>query len=54
VYSNRHWFTDVVLGAVYGVTAAKLVNGEWRIFGLRPPTASVGPHGTVVGYHLEW
>ncbi|MGD2046080.1 MAG: phosphatase PAP2 family protein [Gemmatimonadota bacterium] len=36
--SNRHWLSDVTLGAIYGITAAKLVNGEWTVFGLRPPT----------------
>lgn len=35
--SDRHWLSDVALGALYGVTAAKLVNGEWTVFGLRPP-----------------
>ena len=34
---NRHWLSDVTLGAVYGITAAKLVDGEWTVFGLRPP-----------------
>jgi len=45
VYSERHWFTDVALGALYGVTAAKIVNGRWRIFGWRPPTVIVDPAG---------
>ncbi len=46
VYGNRHWVSDVALGAVYGVAAAKLVNGRWRIFGVRPPTFLVGPDKT--------
>lgn len=46
VYGNRHWVTDVALGAVYGVAAAKLVNGRWRIFGVRPPTFLIGPDKT--------
>ncbi|HXV85103.1 MAG TPA: phosphatase PAP2 family protein [Gemmatimonadales bacterium] len=54
IYSNRHWLSDVALGAVYGITAAKLMNGRWRIFGLRPPTASVGPEGVAVEYRLPW
>ncbi len=45
VYSERHWFTDVALGALYGITAAKIVNGRWRIFGWRPPTVIVEPGG---------
>lgn len=45
LYGDRHWLTDVAVGAFYGVTAAKLVNGRWRLFGLRPPTVIVGPEG---------
>lgn len=37
-YSNRHWLSDVALGAVYGITAAKLVNGRWTVFCPRPPS----------------
>lgn len=45
VYGERHWFSDVALGALYGVTAAKVINGRWRIFGWRPPTVIVGSDG---------
>jgi membrane-associated phospholipid phosphatase len=48
VYKDRHWFSDVALGAVYGVTAAKLVNGHWRIFGFRPPTVAIDAHGRML------
>ncbi len=37
IYDNRHWFSDVALGAVFGVASAKLVSGRWTIFGLEPP-----------------
>lgn len=37
VYSDRHWLSDVAAGALIGITSAKLVNGEWTVFGLRPP-----------------
>ena len=37
MYSDRHWLSDVTLGALVGITSAKLVNGEWTVFGLRPP-----------------
>ncbi|MDH3208691.1 MAG: phosphatase PAP2 family protein, partial [Gemmatimonadota bacterium] len=36
--SDRHWLSDVALGALYGVTAAKLVNGEWTVFGIELPS----------------
>ncbi len=42
---DRHWLTDVTAGALYGITAAKLVNGHWRVFGLRPPSFLIGPDG---------
>jgi membrane-associated phospholipid phosphatase len=45
VYDQRHWPSDVLLGAALGVTAAKLVNGRWRLFGLRFPSFLVSPAG---------
>ena len=55
VYSARHWFTDVALGALYGITAAKIVNGRWRIFGWRPPTVIVEPGGRAsLWYSMEF
>jgi len=29
--------SDVCLGVALGVTSAEIVNGRWRIFGIRPP-----------------
>jgi membrane-associated phospholipid phosphatase len=43
VYDERHWPSDVFLGAALGVTSAKLVNGRWRLFGLRSPGFLVSP-----------
>jgi membrane-associated phospholipid phosphatase len=37
VNDDRHWVSDVAAGALIGITSAKLVNGRWRVFGLRPP-----------------
>jgi membrane-associated phospholipid phosphatase len=55
VYADRHWFSDVVTGALYGITAAKLVNGKWRLFGFRPPTVGIDGRGrTTLGYELSW
>lgn len=42
---NKHWLSDVVAGAVVGVVSAKLINGRWRIFHLRPPSFLIGPSG---------
>ena len=43
---NRHWLSDTWIGAALGITTAKLVNGRWRIFGLRPPKFLITPTGT--------
>jgi membrane-associated phospholipid phosphatase len=43
VYNGRHWPSDVFLGAAIGVTAAKFVNGRWRIFGLQSPELLASP-----------
>jgi len=40
---NKHWLTDVALGAVLGTTSGKLVNGHWRIFNVHPPRVLIGP-----------
>lgn len=54
VYADRHWLSDVALGALYGVTAAKIVNGNWRVFGLRPPTVGIAADGGVgVSYDFK-
>jgi membrane-associated phospholipid phosphatase len=45
VYDGRHWPSDVLFGAALGVTSAKLINGRWRIFGLRSPGFLVTPSG---------
>ena len=48
---DRHWLTDTAFGAILGITTAKVVNGRWRIFNLRPPAVLVGKEGTVA---LSW
>lgn len=51
---NRHWLSDVVGGAALGVTSAKLVNGRWRIFGLRPPGVLLGPSHAGLAWRVEF
>jgi membrane-associated phospholipid phosphatase len=48
---DRHWLTDTAFGAILGITTAKVVDGRWRIFNLRPPAVLVGKEGTVA---LSW
>jgi membrane-associated phospholipid phosphatase len=37
VYDNKHWVSDVVVGAAAGIVGAKLATGRWTLFGLRAP-----------------
>ena len=48
IYNARHWPSDVVMGAALGIAAGKVVNGRWRIFGLRAPRMLVGSRGAGV------
>jgi len=34
---HKHWLSDVWLVPTVGFTAAKIVEGRWRIFGIGPP-----------------
>ena len=45
INDNRHWLSDTGFGAVLGIFTAKVVNGHWRIFGIRPPEFLVTPAG---------
>jgi hypothetical protein len=37
-----------------GIFTAKVVNGHWRIFGLRPPGFLVTPAGTRLGWSASF
>jgi membrane-associated phospholipid phosphatase len=50
INDNRHWLSDTGMGAVLGIFTAKVINGHWRIFGLRPPGFLVTPAGA----RIEW
>jgi membrane-associated phospholipid phosphatase len=54
INDNRHWLTDVAAGAALGITSAKLMSGQWRIFGLRPPSILLGPSHRGVAWRLEF
>ena len=51
---NRHWLSDVVAGAVVGVTSAELVDGRWRIFHLNPPALLAEPSGLGIGWRFTF
>ncbi len=54
VYQQDHWVSDVVGGAALGITSAKLINGRWRVFGLKPPRFLIGSRGPAVGWSLAF
>jgi membrane-associated phospholipid phosphatase len=54
INDNRHWLSDVAGGAIVGITSAKLVNGHWRIFGLRPPSVLLGPSHAGLAWQVSF
>jgi membrane-associated phospholipid phosphatase len=54
INDNKHWLSDVYVGAVIGITSAKLVNGHWRIFNLQPPSILIGPEHASVAWNVAF
>ena len=52
IYNQRHWASDVVLGAALGITTANVMHGKWRVFGIRPPAFLLEPHGAGLGVRI--
>ncbi len=53
IVNDRHWLSDVVGGALLGTTVAKVVDGKWRIFGLRSPQFLTGPQGAGLRWRAD-
>jgi membrane-associated phospholipid phosphatase len=51
---NKHWLSDVAAGAMLGVFSAKVVNGSWRIFHIRPPGVAPAPSGVSLAWNVEF
>ena len=51
VYNNKHWTSDVVAGAIIGISSAKLVNGSWQVWGIRPPAIFTDGKEVTVSWH---
>jgi membrane-associated phospholipid phosphatase len=49
---RKHWFSDVVAGAIVGTVSAKLAHGKLSVFGLQAPRISVGRNGAGVGWEV--
>lgn len=53
IAQHKHWFGDVVAGALIGVASARFANGRATIFGLRAPEVVTGPTGPGLGWQLS-
>jgi membrane-associated phospholipid phosphatase len=51
INDDQHWFSDVVFGAIVGITSAKLASGRWEIFGIHTPSFLLSPSGNA---SLAW
>jgi len=51
LYDNDHWTSDVVAGAIVGITSAKLVSGRWQVWGIRPPAVFTDGHQVTLSWH---
>ena len=51
---QRHWLSDVLAGAAVGITSAKLIDGRWRLFGLKPPRFLGSPHEAGLAWRVEF
>jgi membrane-associated phospholipid phosphatase len=55
VNDDEHWMSDNALGALVGITSAKLVSGRWQVFGIRPPQFLMSPAGTeAIGWSIRF
>ncbi len=55
INDERHWLSDTALGAVIGISSAKVVSGRWRIFNLTPPRFLLDPSGApAVGMSIDF
>jgi membrane-associated phospholipid phosphatase len=51
---DQHWLSDVAAGAALGIVSAKVVNGRWRLFHLRPPRILLGPHSAALAWQIKF
>jgi membrane-associated phospholipid phosphatase len=54
INDNKHWLSDIYTGALIGITSAKVMNGHWRIFNLRPPSVLIGPRNASVVWQASF
>ena len=49
---RKHWFSDIVAGAIVGTVSAKLAHGRISVFGLQAPRIGVGRNGAGIGWEI--
>jgi membrane-associated phospholipid phosphatase len=49
---RKHWFSDVVAGAIVGTVSAKLAHGNLSLFGLKAPRIGIGRNGAGVQWEV--
>lgn len=53
IAQHKHWFGDVVAGALIGIASARFANGRATIFGLKAPEVVTGPTGPGLGWQMS-
>lgn len=51
---HKHWFSDVVAGALLGYASAKFASGRMEIFGLRAPAIMPREDGVALEWNESW
>jgi membrane-associated phospholipid phosphatase len=55
INDNKHWLSDVAVGAIVGITSAKLASGRWQVFGIHTPSFLLTPSGSAaIGWHATF
>lgn len=49
---RKHWFSDVVAGAIVGTVSAKLAHGRISLFGMQAPRIGIGRNGAGVEWEI--
>ena len=50
---EKHWLTDVGGGALIGITSAKFIDRQWKVFGLTAPSFLFSSEETSVSFNIS-
>lgn len=54
VNDDRHWVSDILAGSLIGFTAARLVGGQWQLWGIEPPRFLAFGRDTAIGWSFTF